>query len=86
MTWRQFLSALDAAVNGRAVRDAELRAAEQAWQRKRQLAAARREVAAMHDWAIRTECTRIQIATVAAERAAASADHAAHPPHTQDRT
>jgi len=69
MTWRQTLAGLAAALNGRAQHDAHWIAVEQAWQRKQALADARQRVAAMDDWAIRTEVTRIVIVTVAEERA-----------------
>ena len=68
--WRRFLAALNAADRARA--------AERAWQRMQARAAFRDRVAAMDDWAIRTECTRIQVATIAAERAEAAEERANH--------
>jgi len=67
--WRRFLAALTAADRARA--------AEQA---RQNTAAFRARVEAMDDVAIRSECIRIQIATIHAERTAAAAERANHQP------
>ncbi|WP_034090404.1 hypothetical protein [Streptacidiphilus albus] len=77
--WRDLTQQLGAALNGRAQHDAHWIAVEQAWQRKQALAAARCRVAAMDDWAVRIELTRIVVATVAMERAERANHQRANP-------
>jgi hypothetical protein len=75
----RILAALVELMNARATFEARQRAAEARWQRMQATAAFRDRVAAMDEWQIRTECTRIQVACIAAERATAAAERGRHP-------